>query len=68
MSGKSSCSPKTKSAFVGGLQALGYTVEQQGEITATLLGVVLAQAEEIQSLTERLQKVEKRMPSSFRAG
>lgn len=66
--GRGGCAPRSKAQFVQALQALGYTVTSQGEIISTLLGVVQAQAEEIDSMKDRLLKLENRMPTQFIGG
>jgi hypothetical protein len=63
--GRGAYQHRTKPSFVVKLRELGYLVEQNQETTAMLLGVVLAQAEEIDALIARVKVVETRQPSGF---
>jgi len=65
-SGKAHTQTRSKASFIAALQALGYTVTSQGEIIATLLGVSVAQAEEIEALSARVAKLEGNIPTSFK--
>lgn len=56
---------RTKPGFVLKMRELGYLVEQQQETISMLMGLVVAQAEEINALEVRVREIEARQPTVF---
>jgi hypothetical protein len=56
---------RTKPAFVLKMRELGYLVEQQQETVSMLMGLVVAQAEELLALERRVKEIEGRQPAVF---
>lgn len=65
MPGRASYQPRSKHSFVVKMRELGYLVEQQQESISMLMGVSIAQAEELSALQERMRILEARQPSTF---
>lgn len=56
---------RTKPGFVLKMRELGYLVEQQQETISMLMGLLVAQAEEINALEARVREIEARQPTVF---
>jgi hypothetical protein len=65
MPGKSAYQPRAKHSFIVKMRELGYLVEQQQESISVLMGLSIAQAEEILAAQARIKKLEERQPYSF---
>jgi hypothetical protein len=65
MPGKAAYQPRAKHTFIVKMRELGYLVEQQQESISILMGLSVAQAEEIADMQVRVKKLEARQPSAF---
>jgi hypothetical protein len=65
MPGRASYQPRVKHQFVAKMRDLGYLVEQQQEIISSIMGILVAHAEELTELRTALDEIAKRQPSSF---
>lgn len=63
--GRRAFQPRSRPQLIARLRELGFTIEAQQELITTLAGTVVALAEEVDALDERLKAQEQRQPSTF---
>ena len=63
--GRTNYQPRAKPHFVVKMRELGYMVEQQQETITMMMGLMVAQAEEVELLKARAKVLESKQPATF---